>query len=110
MLGLIACWPALLAQNPAATIQAGGGCHHLQDSNLQLSMFRGGLPLRCRSLRYRSVPPLSPSSTFAERLADLQRRSDATDKAAAATLQELKAQGQQVADAMARLAVALDQA
>ena len=73
-------------------------------------MFRGGLPLRCRSLRYRSVPPLSPSSTFAERLADLQRRSAATDKAAAATLQELKAQGQQVADAMARLAVALDQA
>ena len=49
------------------------------------------------------------SSTFAARLADLQRRSDATDKAAAITLQELKAQGLQVADAMARLADALDQ-
>ena len=48
------------------------------------------------------------SSTFAARLADLQRRSDATDKAAAITLQELKDQGQQLADAMARLAVAMD--
>ena len=56
------------------------------------------------------MPSLSPGSTFAARLADLQRRSAATDKAAAATLQELKAQGQQVADAMARLAVAMDQA
>ena len=50
------------------------------------------------------------SSTFADRLADLQRRSDATDKAAAATLQELKAQGQELADAMARVAAAMDQA
>ena len=50
------------------------------------------------------------SSTFADRLADLQRRSDATDKAAAATLKQLKAQGLQVADAMARVAAAMDQA
>jgi hypothetical protein len=49
------------------------------------------------------------SSTFAARLADLQQRSDATDKAAAATLQQLKAQGQQVADAMAHLAKAIEQ-
>ena len=48
------------------------------------------------------------SATFAARLADLQRRSIETDRAAAATLQQLKAEGQQVADAMARLAVALD--
>ena len=48
------------------------------------------------------------AATFAGRLADLQRRSDATDKAAAITLQELKDQGQQLADAMARLAVAMD--
>ena len=48
------------------------------------------------------------SSIFAARLADLQRRSDATDKAAAITLQELKAEGQQVAAAMDRLAAAID--
>ena len=48
------------------------------------------------------------SSTFAARLADLQRRSDATDKAAAITLQELKAQGQVLAAAMDRLGFALD--
>jgi len=47
------------------------------------------------------------SSTFAAQLADLQQRSDASDKAAAATLQQLKAQGQQVADAMANLAEAI---
>ena len=51
----------------------------------------------------------STTALLAARLADLQRRSDATDRAAAATLQELKAQGQQVANAMARLAVAMDQ-
>ena len=47
-------------------------------------------------------------STFAARLADLQRRSDATDKAAAITLQQLKAQGQELADAMASVAAAMD--
>ena len=47
------------------------------------------------------------AATFAARLADLQERSNATDKAAAATLQELKAQGQQVADAMAGVAAAM---
>ena len=50
------------------------------------------------------------SSTFAARLADLQRRSIETDRAAAATLQELKAEGQQLANAMDRLAAAMDQA
>ena len=50
----------------------------------------------------------SATALLAARLADLQRRSIETDRAAAATLQELKAQGQQVADAMARLAVAMD--
>ena len=47
------------------------------------------------------------SSTFAARLADLQRRSDATDKAAAITLQELKDQGQDLANAMASVAAAM---
>lgn len=47
------------------------------------------------------------SSTFAAQLADLQQRSDASDKAAAATLQQLKAQGQQLADAMAGVAAAM---
>ena len=47
------------------------------------------------------------AATFAARLADLQRRSDASDKAAAATLQQLKAQGQQLADAMAGVAAAM---
>ena len=51
----------------------------------------------------------SATALLAARLADLQRRSNATDKAAAATLQQLKAEGQQVANAMARLAVAMDQ-
>lgn len=99
LLGLTRAMLASIVQSTAATIQAGGERHHLKDSNLQLSRFRGG---RCRSQRYRSVAPLSPNSTFAARLADLQRRSDATDKAAAITLQELKAQGQQVAAAMDR--------
>ena len=47
------------------------------------------------------------AATFAARLADLQSRSDATDRAAAATLQQLKAQGQQVAAAMAGVAAAM---
>ena len=47
------------------------------------------------------------SSTFADRLADLQRRSDATDKAAAATLKQLKAEGQDLANAMASVAAAM---
>jgi hypothetical protein len=48
------------------------------------------------------------SAAFSARLADLQQRSDATDKAAAATLKQLKAQGQQLADAMAHLAEAIE--
>ena len=51
----------------------------------------------------------SATALLAARLADLQRRSIETDRAATATLQELKAQGQQVANAMARLAIAMDQ-
>lgn len=47
------------------------------------------------------------ASTFAARLADLQQRSDATDKAAAATFQQLQAHGQDLADAMAGLAAAM---
>ena len=146
LLGVTRAMLAGPVQSSAATIQAGGECRHRPGSSRQLSRFHGGLPLRCRSLRCRSVAPLSPSpmgfikfcfglvagwilpnmvsesggsseaprqqtmtsSTFAARLADLQRRSDATDKAAAITLQELKDQGQQLADAMARLAVAMD--
>ena len=61
MLGLIACWPALLAQNPAATIQAGDERHHRLGSSHPIPIAHGGLPLRCRSQRYRSVLPLSPS-------------------------------------------------
>ena len=48
------------------------------------------------------------SAAFGARLADLQQRSDASDKAAAATLQQLQAQGQQLADAMAHLAEAIE--
>lgn len=40
------------------------------------------------------------TAAIAERLADLQQRSRATDDAAAATLQQLLLQGQQLADAM----------
>ena len=43
LLGLIACWLASLAQNPAATIQAAGARHHPIDSSLQRSRIRGGL-------------------------------------------------------------------
>ena len=46
-------------------------------------------------------------ATFAARLADLQQRSIETDKAAAATLQELKANGQELANAMAGVAAAM---
>jgi hypothetical protein len=46
------------------------------------------------------------TASLAARLADLQRRSQATDKAAAATLQQLQHQGREVADAMERLASA----
>ena len=43
LLGLIACWPAVPAQNPGATIQAAGARHHLQDSSLQWPRIHGGL-------------------------------------------------------------------
>jgi hypothetical protein len=46
------------------------------------------------------------TAALAARLADLQRRSLATDKAAAAALQHLQRQGREVADAMERLASA----
>jgi hypothetical protein len=46
--------------------------------------------------------------SLAARLADLQQRSQATDEAAAATLQQLQLQGQQLADAMAAAADAMD--
>jgi hypothetical protein len=48
------------------------------------------------------------TAALAARLADLQRRSDATDKAAAATLQQLQRQGHEVADAMQRLIQAME--
>lgn len=50
---------------------------------------------------------MTRSEAFAARLRDLQARSDATDHAAAAALQELKTAGHQLADAMDRLADAL---
>ena len=48
------------------------------------------------------------TAALAARLADLQQRSLATDKAAAATLQQLQRQGQQLADAMTAAADAMD--
>ena len=48
------------------------------------------------------------TAAIAARLADLQRRSLATDEAAAATLQQLLRQGQQLADAMAAAAAAME--
>ena len=48
------------------------------------------------------------TAAIAARLADLQRRSRATDEAAAADLQQLLRQGQQLADAMAAAAEAMD--
>jgi hypothetical protein len=48
------------------------------------------------------------TASLAARLADLQRRSLATDKAAAATLQQLQRQGQQLADAMTAAADAME--
>ena len=61
--------------------------------------------------RSSSAPRLAMNRTaeLAARLADLQRRSLATDKAAAATLQQLQLQGQQLADAMAAAADAIEQ-
>ena len=47
------------------------------------------------------------TAAIAARLADLQRRSVATDRAAAATLQQLQLQGQQLADAMTAAADAM---
>ena len=44
------------------------------------------------------------TAAIAARLADLQQRSRATDEAAAADLQQLLRQGQQLADAMTALA------
>ena len=48
------------------------------------------------------------TAAIAARLADLQQRSRATDEAAAADLQQLLRQGQQLADAMAAAADAMD--
>ena len=48
------------------------------------------------------------TASWAARLADLQQRSRATDAAAAATLQQLLLQGQQLAAAMAAVADAMD--
>jgi hypothetical protein len=48
------------------------------------------------------------TAAIAARLADLQQRSRATDEAAAATLQQLQLQGQQLADAMTAAADAMD--
>ena len=48
------------------------------------------------------------TASLAARLADLQQRSRATDEAAAATLQQLQLQGQQLADAMTAAADAME--
>jgi hypothetical protein len=48
------------------------------------------------------------TAAIAARLADLQRRSLATDEAAERALQQLQLQGQQLADAMAAAADAMD--
>jgi len=48
------------------------------------------------------------TAALAARLADLQQRSRATDEAAAADLQQLLRQGQQLADAMKAAADAMD--
>ena len=48
------------------------------------------------------------TAAIAARLADLQQRSRATDAAAAADLQQLLRQGQQLADAMAAVAEAMN--
>jgi hypothetical protein len=50
---------------------------------------------------------MNRTALLAARLRDLQARSEATDHAAAATLQDLKAAGQQLADAITRLADAM---
>ena len=49
------------------------------------------------------------TASWAARLAELQQRSRATDTAAAATLQQLLLQAQQLADAMDRMADAMEQ-
>ena len=48
------------------------------------------------------------TAAIAARLADLQQRSRDTDAAAAADLQQLLRQGQQLADAMTAVADAMD--
>jgi hypothetical protein len=48
------------------------------------------------------------TAALAARLADLQQRSRDTDEAAAATLQQLQLQGQQLADAMTAAAEAME--
>jgi hypothetical protein len=53
------------------------------------------------------TPTMNRTALLAARLRDLQARSEATDHAAAATLQDLKAAGQQLADAITRLADAM---
>ena len=56
----------------------------------------------------RDIEMTNTTATLAAGLADLQQRSRATDAAAAATLQQLLLQGQQLADAMADVADAMD--
>ena len=51
---------------------------------------------------------MNNSAAIAARLADLQQRSRDTDAAAVADLQQLLRQGQQLADAMAAVAEAMD--
>jgi hypothetical protein len=50
---------------------------------------------------------MTRTADLAARLRDLQARSKATDHAAAATLQDLKTTGLQLADAITRLADAM---
>jgi hypothetical protein len=50
---------------------------------------------------------MTHTATLAARLRDLQARSEATDYAAAASLQDLKTAGYRLADAMADMADAL---
>ena len=57
----------------------------------------------------RDIAMTNTTATLAARLADLQQRSRATDQAAATTLQQLLLQGQQLADAMAAAADAMEQ-
>ena len=58
----------------------------------------------------RRIRTMNRTASLAARLRDLQARSDASDQAAAAALDELKTAGHQLADTMAALADALREA